>query len=233
MLTFKPNFFSIIFLGSQNPQILNHDFLINNSILPLEKEPFKSLQTKNNQDKPYTQFISTPVITSIHYNWISIVIEANRYQIKDDKNIDPASSAIIGITKKYFAETLKFTPLEVGGVNFNGTISFSNDEDENKFDEKIGINKTNLLSITGAKDCKAGINLFFPWENGIAEIKIIRVKNIPLQCSVNFNYEFKNKNIDALMDYLGQSQLGFNKFIQFLESLEVEFNGGSDANYRH
>ena len=43
MPLFEGKFFNIVFIGRLNPQILNHDFLLNNRVLPEDKEPFKTL----------------------------------------------------------------------------------------------------------------------------------------------------------------------------------------------
>jgi hypothetical protein len=112
MPSFKGQFFSIVFIGRQNPQILNHDFLFSHGVLPKDKEPFKNLFAKQDS-QPFTEFISTPVITSIKYGPISLVVEENRYQIIDNRFEDPPSSPIIQITKKYFEELLRYLPVAI------------------------------------------------------------------------------------------------------------------------
>ena len=100
MPIFDPKLFSIVFIGRQNPQILNHDFLIKNEVLPVKREPFKSLIKDSSQKKPpFTSYLSTPVVTALDYKWISIIVEENRFQIKDAKFNVPSKSPIITITK--------------------------------------------------------------------------------------------------------------------------------------
>ena len=61
MPSFKYKFFNIVVLGRHNPQILTHDFLINNKILPVTQEPFLTLLREAKEKvKPFNQFISTP-----------------------------------------------------------------------------------------------------------------------------------------------------------------------------
>ena len=153
MPNFKETLFSIVFIGRFNPQILNHDFLVNNKILPEKEEPFKALFAKED-NKPFTEFMSTPVLTTIKYDSINIVIEESRFQIQDLNNTDPSTSPIVSITKKYFGEILKYTPISAGGINLNGIITFTDADDEQRFNETIGISKDwqelDLLSIHGA-----------------------------------------------------------------------------------
>ncbi|MBI4334639.1 MAG: hypothetical protein HY673_25575 [Chloroflexi bacterium] len=96
MPSFEGRFFSIVLIGRQNPQILTHDFLLKNEVLPKDREPFKGLITEEGS-LPFTEFISTPVITSITYGPISITIEENRYQITDNRFEDPPSSPIMSV----------------------------------------------------------------------------------------------------------------------------------------
>ena len=108
MPIFSPTFFSIVFLGSHNPQILNHDFLLKNQVLPIKEEPFSSLIEKaSEKHPPFTQYVSTPLVTTLSYEWISIIIEQNRYQIKDVNFKTPLESPIISISKEYFGRVLK------------------------------------------------------------------------------------------------------------------------------
>lgn len=123
MPIFDLKLFSIVFIGRQNPQILNHDFLIKNEVLPIKSEPFKSLIKDSSQKKPpFTSYLSTPVVTALDYKWISIIVEENRFQIKDAKFKVPSKSPIITISKEYFGTLLKYTPFQVGGINFGGEL---------------------------------------------------------------------------------------------------------------
>ena len=84
MPSFEGQSLSIVFTGKQNPRILNHDFLLNNGVLPKNKEPFKGLFAKQDSD-PFTDFLSTPVLACIRYAPINLLVEENRYQIRDDR----------------------------------------------------------------------------------------------------------------------------------------------------
>ena len=188
MPKFETQFFSIVFVGKLNPQILTHDFLINNHVLPEDQEPFKSLLSQNSKSQ-FSEFISTPVLTTLRYNEISIFIDETRYQIIHRGCIDPTKSSIVSITRTYFGKLLRYTPLQLGGINFNGNIIFESEEAEEKFDHQIGINRGNLIKATGAKKIRMNWGMNYEWEGGIVELQFPKPKDRNLPCSTNFNYE--------------------------------------------
>lgn len=215
------NFFSLVLLGRQNPQILTHDFLINNDILPKDEEPFKSYLSK---EKPYSEFISTPVLTSIKYGHISIVVEENRYQIRDSKFSNLATSPVVGITRKYFGEHLRYTPCNLCGVNFNSVLSFEDKSDEERFDEGCGLSGEQVRAITDADDIRAGVTYSFPWKEGMVEIQIAKPKNRAQPGNLNFNYEFEYKNIDSFVGSLDEIERVYEKFEKIVSGLGLEVN---------
>jgi hypothetical protein len=220
MPSFKGVFFSIVLLGRQNPQILNHDFLVKHGILPPDKEPFKDL-LKQEDSQPFTEFISTPIISSIKYGFISIAVQENLYQITDSRLESPSESAIIPITKKYFGEILRYTPFLLGGINFNGSITFSNVDDEQRFDENSGINRNIINNLAGTINTRIGTILSFPSEEGVIEIQMIKPKDRALPGIINFNYEFEYKDIDSFLGNFDGTLSLYGKFVSFLRSLDV------------
>lgn len=223
MPSFDPKFFSIVFLGNQNPQILNHDFLVNNKVLPIKKEPFKSLvKTANKDEKPFTEFLSTAVVTSLTYKWISITIDPNRYSIKDSKFILPSRSPIILITKKYFGEILRYTPFKFGGINFSGRINFKNDDDEKNFDTKLGIDTEKFKSLIKTNTVQYSTKVNFPWNNDQIELKVDKPKMMPQIANINFNFEFVYEEVDGFISKLNKTDIVYNKFLEILSKFNVE-----------
>lgn len=220
MPKFSGNLFSIVFLGRQNPQILNHDFLINHDILPTEIEPFKSVL--ENEEKPFSDHISTPVLTSISYGNISIVVEENRFQIRDTELKEVEKSPIIDITRKYFGEKLRFTPLSLGGINFAGVIEFNDKKDEESFDLNLGIDRERLKKITESDDIRLASKFSFPWEDGLVEIQINKSKYESQPSTFNFNYEFIRPDIDGFIDVLDDIGSINNKFKKILLDINLE-----------
>jgi len=228
MPIFSPKFFSIVFLGSQNPQILNHDFLINNQILPIQREPFKSMMAAvSNETPPFTQYISTPLVTTLTYKWISIIIEQNRYQIKDTHSTKPSESPIISIPKEYFGRVLRHTPITLGGINFAGNISFLNSDDESTFDENLGINRQKFQLKFGLFRAEYSPKIRLVWdeeqEDGF-ELSLTKSKSVSGGCAANFNFEFFYNNMDSFMKKLDEAGKAHERFYSILRKLNVEVN---------
>lgn len=228
MPIFSPTFFSIVFLGSQNPQILNHDFLINNQVLPIEQEPFKSLmEGASEEHHPFTQYISTPLVTTLTYKWISIIIEQNRYQIKDTHYNTPLESPIISIPKEYFGRVLQHTPITLGGINFGGSIVFSDAKDETDFDERLGINSQKFQILLGLAKAQYSPQVRLVWDEvreGKFELRLNKAKTSSGACSVTFNFEFPYKDMASFIENLDESGEIHKRFHTVLRKLNVEIN---------
>lgn len=226
MPVFSPKFFSIVFIGRQNPQILNHDFLIKNRILPATREPFKSL-IKNSSEKtpPFTEYLSTPIVTTLVYKWIAIITEEGRFQIKDNKFGIPSKSPIVSITKKYFGEHLKYTPFQLGGINFAGQLNFANENDEIAFDKKLGIDSNvfaNIIKIKGEIQYSTKIN--YPLNEDRLELRVDKSKKHQERAELNFNCEFSYDNIDSFISKLDEADRIYEIFQKMLKNLETEID---------
>jgi hypothetical protein len=224
MPPFKLNFFSIILVGKQNPQILNHDFLINNQVIPIEKEPFKTLINKSSKDKPpFTQYLSTPVVAQLAYNWISIIVQESRFQIIDNKVSIPSKSPIISITKTYFGKLLRYTPFQIGGLNFNAELKFKNKKDENIFETMLGLNSEKFKRSFNIKDqIQFESKIGFPLDNGQGQINVSNPKKKQNIKNVNFNFEFNYEDIDSFIMKLDEADRFFDIFIEMLVKLKVK-----------
>lgn len=226
MPTFKLNYFSIVLLGRQNPQILNHDFLISNHVIPIDKQPFKSL-IKNSTESinPFSRHLSSPLVTALDYKWISLIVQENRFQIQDSKISVPSKSPIILITQKYFGELLKYTPFQIGGLNFNGELKFKSKNDENSFDRRLGLNsdtfRTNL-NIKGQIQFDSKIK--FPMNNGKGQIDVAKHPKDQKKGAITFNFEFIYEDIDSFMMRLDEADKYFDIFKEMLVKLKVEIN---------
>lgn len=221
---FSPKNFSIVFIGRQNPQILNHDFLINNRVLPTKREPFKSL-IKDSSEKtpPFTQFLSTPVVTTLVYKWISIIAEEGRFQIKDNNFGIPSKSPIISITKKYFGEHLRYTPFQLGGINFAGELNFANENDEIAFDKKLGIDcKTFANYFKIEEKVQYSTKLNYPLNEDQIELRVDKSKKHQEKAMLNFNFEFIYDDIDSFLSRLDKVDGIYKIFKEILKKLKTE-----------
>jgi len=223
MSIFDLKLFSIVFIGRQNPQILNHDFLIKNEVLPVKREPFKSLIKDSSQKKPpFTSYLSTPVVTALDYKWISIIVEENRFQIKDAKFKVPSKSPIITITKEYFGTLLKYTPFQLGGINFGGELKFSDLEEERNFDDRLGIDNKKFETYFKVNKVRISNRITFPWNDDQLELRIDKPKKDLNISNLNFNFEFTYENIDSFIGKLDKVDRVYMKFKEILRKLNVE-----------
>jgi hypothetical protein len=229
MATFKGQFASIVLIGRHNPQILNHDFLARHEVLPRESEPFRSLLADSGKvsgfgESPFTEFISTPLVSSIRYGPISIMVEESRFQILDNGFFEhPSNSTIVDITKQYFGRLLVHTPLQFGGVNFNGLVSFRNLEDEWAFDKRVGMDRSTFQSWARASDdLRISTKVSFQREDYMVEFQVMKAKVATENCVVNINYEHKFSSLDDMMMWIGSIDELYRDFVGVLRSLHVE-----------
>jgi len=220
---YTPNFFSIVFIGRQNPQILNHDFLTNNQVLPIRREPFKSLIKNSSKEKPpFTEYLSTPVVTTLAYKWISIIVEENRFQIKDSNFKIPSKSPVISIIKEYFGKRLRYTPFLLGGINFAGKLNFSDEDDERDFDKRLGIDIKKFETYFKTKRGRYSPKINFFWNKDQIEFRVDKPKEGLMGGDINFNFEFKYENINSFISKLDDTDKVYKRFKEILKNLKVE-----------
>lgn len=218
MAKFEIQFLSIVFIGKLNPQILNHDFLMQNHVLPENQEPFISLFAQKNKS-PFSEFISTPVLANIKYDSISMLIDDNRFQAKHDFPENIIRSPIILITKKYFGELLRHTPLTIGGININCKIIFDSAEEEKAFDQKIGISHNQLLVLSNNQKIRVNLGFNYSWSEGKVEVNWLKPKDQDNQCFMNFNYEYPFINLDQFLNNLDKIDLVYEHFNKMISTL--------------
>lgn len=221
MITCQPKFFSIILIGRQNPQILNHDFLLKNNIIPFDKSPFKDIGTKQPEEKPFTGFLSTPVLTQLTYKNVNIVIEEGRYQITDNSNIPPTESSIVVFTKNYFS-VLKYTPFVLGGLNFNNLISFGSKDDKINFENKFISDRNGIYKELGISNFEISLQVDCPFNQNKMGISISKIIGNDLAKVLNFNYEFRYKDIDSFLGSLDEVSILFEKLKSILSKLNIQ-----------
>jgi len=130
------------------------------------------------------------------------------------------------LLKKYFGEILRYTPLNVGGINLNGIITFDDEKDEQKFDESLGIKRDPLCTYAGTKDIRLGMAFTFQWLEGLVDVQIPKSRGSSNSCTINFNYEFKDDNLESFLGNLNKVELINDKLKELLQSLNVKANHG-------
>jgi hypothetical protein len=188
------SFLSLVAVGSQNPQILNIDFLKQNKILPLDDPTFNEFI----KDKPPTEFVSLPGFSKMVLNNIEFHIDVKRFQIRDNAVSDWLSTRILPIAVKYF-EILPHTPLSAIGLNFNFTMDFESESEEQKLIQAlIPHNKvvSNLIS-SDKVDANCSFIYHCPEIGAQLTISIQNSINVDHQRILNMNFQSTPGTITA------------------------------------
>jgi len=180
MANIQKNFASVIALGSQNPQILNEDFLRINKIIPFDQPPY---------DKK-TNFVSTLPFTTIAFGPVEIIVEEQRFQIRQAGLSDWDKTSIFDILINYF-KVLEYTPVKTIGINLNCRIDFESIEESEKFQKLLLPEKSKIVEIISKDDIEIGLRLRYPFaDKRQALLTVDRANQDALQRQLSFNYEF-------------------------------------------
>ncbi len=220
MPSFEFKLSNIVVLGRHNAQILTHDFLVNNEILPVSEEPFLTLFKETEaKGKPFTQFISTPPLVLIKYGHIHITVEETRFQIVDVSGNDPQASPIGRIASKYFS-VLRHTPVAVGGFNFNGIVRFQNAKEEAYFEDGFLAHRAELCKSLETSDLQVTLKLEYPWHgDNLCRLEVAKVGNAEHEKQLNLNYEFKLSSPDSLSKQVQEIPKVYAYFNRIREAL--------------
>ena len=179
MANIQKNFASVVALGSQNPQILNEDFLKINKIIPSDQATF---------DKR-THFISTPPFATIAFGTVEIIVEEQRFQIRETSLSDWKESCIFDIIKQYY-NVLKYTPIKTVGINLNAQISFDSPEEADVFQKLLMPVTSKISKIIAKENADTSMIIRYPYSDGGRSMLTID-KTIPGDLRrLSFNYEF-------------------------------------------
>jgi hypothetical protein len=229
MTTFKGEHANIVLVGKHNPQILNHDFLVQNNVLPLDVEPFASLLGIDHEsilvgESPYSEFISTPVVSSIRYGPVTIIVNPQRFQIQDNAYFnDPAGTSIASLTRRYFGDLLKFTPLEACGVNFSGLLEFESTADELAFDARLGIDRATIQKWAGESErLRVGVQVSQRRKLHAVEFQVLKPRDLADKGQLNANYESKLSSVADMVACVDGVDDFHRDLLKLLQQLEVE-----------
>lgn len=188
MATAQQSLFSIVLVGNQNPNILSHDFLVVNEVLP-RREPFFKDDLPPGE-VPFDQFVSTPPFAQIHYEAYSLQVHLGRFQALDATGGSPVESPIIEIVQAYFGRLLRFTPFELGGINLHCNLVFDDRDDERRIDAILGIAHERANAAFSAPDVTMSVSATFAFLEGTMSVALTKPKAPAEPATINFNYEF-------------------------------------------
>jgi len=109
MIEYKNEYINLVVLGSFNPAILTHEFLIRECGFDLPNEP--------NQTIP-----PIPVVASLDYGNLTFFADLGRLEMKQIGCENPESSKLPSYLKTYL-EKLPYTPINKCGANFSYELS--------------------------------------------------------------------------------------------------------------
>lgn len=134
---------TIVAAGGQNPNIINHDFLVSKSIIAEATDPPVS--------------IITPPVSQLTYENFRITVEQARFVIDQKLTKDTGLFASQYI-KRYY-EVLPYTPMSAFGVNLSGEVTWESEKEYFNFrDSSFG--KGDLLrSATSTSNWLMGYSL--------------------------------------------------------------------------
>jgi hypothetical protein len=188
MANLKRNFLSLVALGRPNPQILTVDFLKVNKIISTDEPPFDKLFQ---QEKAVKKFLSVPGFTNLVLGNIEFIVDETRFQIREDGISGWTETKIIDIAKKYF-EVLRYTPLNLVGINLNSIITFDTSEEAHNCQKLCLPEDSQLARIISNDNIIASSVLRYPFSDGEGRITLIieQPDKENKKRVVNFNYEF-------------------------------------------
>lgn len=214
-------YINLVVLGSFNPAILTHDFLIQECGLDIAGEP--SAQIPN-----------MPVVATVEYDSLSFFADLGRLQITEKNCSDPKSSRIPSYLKTYL-EKLPHTPLTKCGANFSYSLSVDTSkleslahwlkEDRQKFCETLQLEEVDLdVSFVVNK----GTEAIKSWVVGTkvreydayTKMRVATLSRSDANTTIDFNYEITG--LDADKDLLRGVTVDYPKVVdEFMNQIEM------------
>jgi hypothetical protein len=116
MAELSNKYINLVVLGSFNPSILTHKFLVDECGFNLGDEPTRRAP-------------SNPVVASLDYDRISFLADLGRFQITENQCTDPKSSQLPSYLSAYL-DKLNYTPITKCGSNFRCDLTIENSRTE-------------------------------------------------------------------------------------------------------
>jgi len=188
MVPIKKDSINIVVIGRLNPQIVNIDFLMNNDIIPKDEAPFRDLLKS---DRPFSKFVSTPVVVELEFDSIRFVVDVNRFLLMQTGVRDWSDSKVGLIASRYF-KTLSYTPVTLVGFNLSCTVGPTTPTQDAEFQATFLGPKSRILKAIGVDRPVADITLRYPAEgdNARLSLTVSRPMKTEVARSLNLNYEF-------------------------------------------
>ncbi len=177
------NYINLVVLGSFNPSILNHSFLVKECEMDLGETPKETSRPQ------------LPVMSSLEYENIQFFIDLGRLQITEKNCEDPKESKIPRYLENYLRK-LPYTPITKAGTN----LSYRLDIEKKKIDQIEELLKINRSEICGSlKLGNLGIDISFSLDSEKETISSWTIKTFLAEKNVStlmkFHYDSENKPV--------------------------------------
>ncbi len=187
---------NVVVIGNMNPQILNHNWLLKEKIIP------PKLLASGQDVVPFSNYVSTPPFTTITYGKLSFNVDINRFTLQGNQN--DLNTEVFSIAKKYFSK-LSHTPVQKLGFNLYATVKFDSTEEEKGFINKWVSSSDSLKELFNNRNIQLGFTVISKKGKVRYQLSCIRKsvdrKNILLNC----NCEFDVSNTNQLVKYLSEA----------------------------
>jgi len=195
MAEYTHNSVSVVVLGHMNPAILNHDWLVQQRIIP-KKFFVQSAQS----DSPFIQFLSTPPMAQLVYGEIVFTVEMGKFILKAKQPTVKADA--FNVAKRYF-EKLPHTPLVKVGFNVSGIVKFDSKQEEKSFDKKCVSCGDSLLTLINKPDIEIGFTVQYQEGEGCYRLdctKERKARKAYLNCNCEFDVTTSTRLIEILAE---------------------------------
>jgi len=196
MIDYKNDYINLVVLGSFNPGILTHDFLIKECAFDLG-------------NKPISKSPPMPVVTSLDYDKKSFFADLGRLQITERNCKDPKLSQVPHYLNTYLHK-LPYTPITKCGANFSYKLSVEKSRleelacwlanERSKFREILKLKTVDLEITSTVDENKETIeNWILRTKSGEYQASTMLKVAMPdsaREVKIDFNYEVANLDTD-------------------------------------
>jgi len=222
MVNYKNDYINLVVLGSFNPAILTHEFLVEECGFDLPAKP-------DRKGPPM------PVVASIDYGSVAFFADLGRLQITQKNCDDPKSSKLPAYLRVYL-EKLPYTPITKCGANFSCEVTVGKKKVE-AIEERLRSDRGHFRESLESE--AVDIEVCFELDDGQERVrnwavrtrsrrheastvmKVARMATVEGVIKVDFNYEVGNldterKRLNSVTSEYGEVVDLFNRQVQKL-----------------
>lgn len=196
MVDYKNDYINLVVLGSFNPAILTHEFLVHECGFELPTEPDRKGPVM-------------PVIASLDYGNLTFFADLGRLQITEKSCGNPKSSKLPSYLQTYL-DKLPYTPVTKCGANFSYRLIVEKSRLEqigellrnnrSKLCEELELKTVDLEISFGVEKSKETVtNWTLRTKSGVDKVSTmlkVVMSNSGNEAKIDFNYDVANLEVD-------------------------------------